>query len=214
VNSPELCRALRVGARAAAAIFTAAVGSGNVEIDLGEAKGRMPATGPTDATHPGNWRIGWWLAQITGDRRAIDLLKAVPIDVLRKSSSRGDECQYLFVEALQAFEKRAADWSSKLRAAVDATDPATVKISDEEFVLNILVPEMQLLFRLSAGELAPFDEALLFALERHKKYWSKTSRKHDPDGYLALGPLALASLAHEAGMPMEVKSDYLPERLV
>lgn len=210
----EQCRALQLASQAAVAIFSLASGSGEVEIALGDARTRLAATGPTDATHVGNWRIGWWLAHIIRDRAAIDRLAAMPIDVLRRSSTRADECQYLFAEALQAFEKRAPDWAAKLQAALDATDPEQVKISDEDFVLNILVPEMQMLFRLALGEFAPFGTALEFALERHKKYWSKGNRKQDPDGYLALGPLAIAAVAFDARMPIDVESEYMPRDLL
>lgn len=191
-----LCSSMKTGSRSAGAMFAAA------------------GAGPTDTIHPGNWRTGWWMAQIVCDREAISQLAATPVDVLRRSSTRGDECQYLFVEALQAFEQRADDWSAKLRRAVDATDPARVDLSDEEFVLNILVPEMELLFRLANGEIEPFNETLHFALERHKKYWSRASRKRDPDGFLALGPIAIGGLARRAGMPIEVQSEYLPKHLV
>lgn len=210
LETSPLCDAMTTGARAASALFALATGNGNVQVDLGASPAHLPATGPTDATHPGNWRIGWWLAQIVCERGAIDRLAGTPVDVLRRSSTRGDECQYLFVEALQAFEKRADDWSARLRLAVDATDPQRVALSDEEFVLNILVPEMELLFRYATGEIAPFNETLLFALERHKKYWNKGDRKRDPDGYLALGPLAIAGMARKAGIPIEVQSEYLP----
>jgi hypothetical protein len=214
LDSDELPRALQIGAQAAAAIFALSIASGDVRFDLDGAPVTLPATGPTDATHVGNWRIGWWLAHVVRDRSAIDSLAATPLEVLRQSSSRGDECQYLFVDALQAFEKRAGNWSTRLRVALDATDPAAARISDEEFVLNVLVPEMQMLFRVATGEIEPFNEALRFALERHKKYWSKAPRKRDPDGYLALGPLAISKMARKAGMPIEVDSEYLPERLL
>lgn len=210
----ELCRALRIGAQAAAGIFALASTNGNVQFPLGDQSVNLQATGPTDATHPGNWRIGWWLAHIVDDRASIDRLAATPIDVLRRSSSRADECQYRFVEALQGYEKHSPDWSTKLQAALDATDPQTTKLSDEDFALNILVPEMQMLFRLALGEIEPFGSALDFAIERHKKYWSKTNRKTDPDGYLALGPLALASQAVQAGMPIDAESEYIPRALI
>jgi len=205
-----LCSALRTGARGAVALFALATGSGEMQVDLGASPLQLPATGPTDATHPGNWRIGWWMAQIVCDRHAIDRLGAIPMDVLRRSSSRADACQYLFVEALQAVEKRATDWGARLQLALDATDPQKVALSDEEFVLNILVPEMELLYRLATGDVASFNETLQFALDRHKKYWSKASRKRDPDGYIALGPLAIAGIARKAGIPIEVESEYLP----
>jgi len=209
-----LCRALRTGAQASAAIFGLGSNTGDVQFVLGDQHAKLAATGPTDATHVGNWRVGWWLAHILRDGAAVDQLADTPIAVMRRSSSRGDECQYLFIEALQGFEQRTPDWSTKLQAALDATDPRRATLSDEEFVLNILVPEMQMLFRLALGEIAPFGAALEFALERHKKYWSKGNRKRDPNGFLALGPLAIASLAVDAGMPIDIESEYAPRLLL
>jgi hypothetical protein len=209
-----LCVALRTGASAAGAIFALANGTGQVEVEIGQARVRLPATGPTDATSTGNWRIGWWLAHVVRDRRAIDQLGATPVDVLRRSSSRSDESQYLYVEALQAIETRSPDWGTRLQRALDATDPERYKLAAGEFVLDILVPEMELLFHLGTGDEAAFRETLQFALERHKKYWTRANRKQDPDGYLALGPLAIASMALQAGFGVEVDSDYLPRPLL
>jgi Immunity protein 49 len=206
-----LCAALKTGARAADSLFALASERGEVEVNLGTRRVRLQATGSTDVTHAGNWQVGWWIAHIVCDRPAIDVLRATPLEILRRSRTRGDECQYLFVDALQALESRTADWSKRLQQAVDATDPEKAPLSDEEFVLNILVPQMELLFRFVKGEIAPFNETLQFALERHKKYWSKASRKRDPDGFIALGPLAIAAKARKAGMPIEVESDYLPK---
>lgn len=158
--------------------------------------------------------MGWRLAQVTRDQPTIDVLLATPLDVLRRSTSRGDECLYLFVAALQALQQRADDWSSKLRIALDATDATKLQLSDEDFVLNVLVPEMELLLRLVIGDVAAFNAALHFALERHKKDWSRASRKRDPDGYVALGPLAIASIARRGGMPIQVSSDYVPPPLL
>ena len=210
----EVCRALRIGAQAAAAIFAIGSGTGDVDITVGGQRATHSATGPTGATHPGNWRIGWWLALIVDDRAAIETLAATPTAVLRASSSTADECQYLFIEALQGYLSGSASWGDSLQAAVDATDPETVVLADEEFVLNILVPEMQMFFRLALAEVEPFQTALEFAVERHKKYWAKASRKNDPDGLLALGPIALASSAFKTGAPIVTASDYVPRGLV
>lgn len=205
---------LHIGAQAAAAIFALASGDGEIEFSLDDRRLRLAATGPTDASHVGNWRIGWWLARIVGDVAAIDTLAATDVELMRRSSSRADECQYRFASALQAFEQRAPDWSDALQQALDATDPERMRLLDEPFVLNVLVPEMQVLFRLALGETAPFEEAFEFALQRHRKYWSKGERVDDPDGYLALGPLALGRLALAAGMPIDVDSDYVPRGLM
>jgi hypothetical protein len=210
----DICAALRIGAQTSAAIFALGSCTGEVRFAVNDRDSVLPATGPTDATHVGNWRIGWWLAHIVRDHVSVQRLASTPIDVLRRSSSRADECQYLFVEALQGFDKRDAGWATKLQAALDATDPEHIALSDEEFVLNILVPEMQMLFHFALGEVAEFAASQEFAAERHKKYWSKTNRKRDPDGFLALGPLALASMAFDAGMPIGIDSEYAPQHLI
>ncbi|MEU8784799.1 immunity 49 family protein [Streptomyces sp. NPDC048637] len=57
-----------------------------------------------------------------------------------------------------------------------------------------------------------FNQALAEALELHKAYWSREDRSDDIVGYLALGPLAMACLAYDAGIPIEVESEYLPIR--
>ncbi|MEU4504031.1 immunity 49 family protein [Streptomyces sp. NPDC024089] len=64
----------------------------------------------------------------------------------------------------------------------------------------------------AAGETA--NQALAEALELHKAYWSTPERSGDIAGFLALGPLAIACLAYDAGFPVEVESEYLPVRLL
>jgi hypothetical protein len=215
-ESPQLCAALRLGAQAAAALFAAAsAGSGVVEAPLGDGPpARLPATGATDSTDFANWRSGFFMAAVCRDRRSLDTLGQTPMDVLRGSSTKGDECMYLFAHALQGLWRREPDTAKRVQAALEATDPTRLSISPEEFVLNVTVPELELVFRFLLGEAAAFNEALSFALERHKKYWGKGDRKRDTLGWLALGPLAMASFAHDAGRPVEVESDYLPMRLV
>jgi len=209
-ESPAIGRALRIGAGASAAIFALATGSGEIDVPLGDdAPARLNATGPTAASHAANWRHGFYMALLAADDDAASTLTQVPIDVLRQSSTRGDDCVYLFVEALQAWHRRDAAVAERLHLAVQATEPARLTRSPEEFVLNVLVPEMELLHRLLDGAIAPFNETLGFAVERHRKYWTKGDRKRDPRGFLALGPSVFTAAARRAGMPIDIESDYL-----
>jgi hypothetical protein len=172
------------------------------------------ANGSSDISHAGNWRNGFFAAVIGRHRDSLDQLCATPSVVWRSSTTRGDECLNLFNEALQALGKRDPRASAPLLAALKATDPALLRISPEDFVLNIIVPEIQLVYRFIAGERQGFQEALDFAIERHSRYWSRAGRERDPLGYLAWGPIAIASLAADAGWVIETSSDYLPLRLV
>ncbi|MFY4723437.1 immunity 49 family protein [Streptomyces sp. LaBMicrA B280] len=56
---------------------------------------------------------------------------------------------------------------------------------------------------------------LVEALELHQQHWTADEeRAEDPEGRLALGPLAIACLAYDGGIPIEVESDYLPQHLL
>ncbi len=215
-SAAELRRYICDGAKAAAGIALASSQtSGEVKVDLGpDHLVPVKAAGPNDACHIAMWRTGFYMGVICGDLASVDVLCALPIDLLRQSSTKGDECLYLFADALQRFWRHDTDVSPRLTAAVEATDPKSLRISPEEFILNIMVPEMELFYRFLTGEVAPFNETLLFALQRHKKYWTKGDRKKDSDGYLALGPLAICVLASRTGIPIEVQSDYIPATLL
>ncbi|RFU37128.1 hypothetical protein DZF91_34485 [Actinomadura logoneensis] len=70
-------------------------------------------------------------------------------------------------------------------------------------------PEGAMLRAIAGGDAAAFNAALVTALEKHRE-----SAGRWPRDLIAWGPLALAALAHEAGLPVEVESGYLPVRLV
>ena len=124
------------------------------------------------------------------------------------------EYSHLFQEALRSFWRRADDAPERLLAALKATEPELLPEGAEEYVLAIVVPQMELLYRVMLQDAKGFNEALGKGLEAFKKYWSKKDRVDKPEGYLALGIAAVASFAHEAEMPIEVESDYVPMGLV
>ena len=95
-----------------------------------------------------------------------------------------------------------------------ATDPAQIKVGTVDAALNLEVLEIDLLWRLLENDGAAFNQALVKALEFHKKHWDKKKFKNVSRGFLALGPLALASIAYERGINIEVESDYIPEYIV
>ncbi|WP_157429995.1 immunity 49 family protein [Actinomadura oligospora] len=70
-------------------------------------------------------------------------------------------------------------------------------------------PEGAMLRAIAEGDAAAFNAALVTALEKHRELAGRR-----PRDLIAWGPLALAALAHEAGLPIEVESGYLPVRLI
>lgn len=215
-SAPDSLSALSLGAQTAAAIFAAAaIEVGEIEVKLGDGPPiRFQATGPTGTAHVVNWRLGFFVAAICRDRDSLDILSQTPIEVLRRSGSSGAECLYHFVAVLQNLWRRDRDMGELIQRALEATDPNRVEEESVDFVLNQIVPEIELVYRYMLQNPADFNESLVFALERHKKYWSKADRKRDPIGWFALGPLAIASFAQDADMRVEVESTYLPLALV
>ncbi|MFG2089431.1 Imm49 family immunity protein [Spirillospora sp. NPDC048824] len=68
--------------------------------------------------------------------------------------------------------------------------------------------EGRMLHAIAEGDAAAFGAALTAALERHRERAGRY-----PRDLIAWGPLAMAALAHETGLPIEVESGYLPRRL-
>jgi hypothetical protein len=69
-------------------------------------------------------------------------------------------------------------------------------------------PEGTMLRAIAERDAAAFDAALAEALQRHRERAGRY-----PRDLVAWGPVAMAALAHESGMPVDVASGYLPERL-
>jgi hypothetical protein len=214
-ESAEICRDLRLAAEAMAALFKGAMcKESEVAVRLGDEVTRVPCTNLVGFHHPGNWIDGYFFAVICREYKLLDLLCDVPINLLRSSRAKAEECLYLFVDALQSYWRQEPIAPERLMAALEATDPERVSEGSQDYVLNIMVPQMEMLLYLMDHAAPEFNKALKFALERHNAYFKKGKRPFDSDGYLALGPLALASAAFEAGLKIEIESDYIPKRLV
>lgn len=206
---------VRAGVEAAVAMFCLASASPGslVEVQLGEGPPvKLEATGPNDAADASNWCYGFYLAALLRSERALDYLCGVSSRILRASSTRSDECVYLYIEALQSLWQHKADAATRLKLALEATAPERLQVG-AAYVLNILVPELELVYYFALREPQRFNETLSRALKHHNKYWGQKKLRLEPAGFLALGPLAFAALAHDAGMPITIESDLLPSVL-
>jgi hypothetical protein len=214
-GSPQVCDAVRLGAEAMAALFAAATaGQGQVEVRLGGRTVSAPAAVDLSLVHPGNWQSGYFLAAIAREADLLEVLCRTPTELLRQSSSKADEYAYLYVDALRAFWRREEQAPALLLQALKATDPEQLQLASADYVLDLVVPQMEVLYRLMDADAAGFNKALEKALELHRGYWKKGDRKNDPEGYISFPLTGLASLAQDSGVPVRVESDYLPPALV
>lgn len=202
--------------QAGAGLFQAAGATeGTVAFRFDESIRERPATGPTRDSDAVNWLTAMWLAVICRERARVDLLANVPLDVLRASGQTHDEFVLAWVHTLQLFFRREDGVIDALLAAMNGTDPEAVRVFEVNSVLQVHYPPMELLYRLTQREDDKFNEALATALDLHKRYWTAThERARVPHGFVALAPLAIACLARDAGVAVEVESDYLPFHLL
>ncbi|MCF1596041.1 immunity 49 family protein [Streptomyces muensis] len=175
----------------------------------------IPSTGPASHANAGNWLTAFYLALVCREQRRLTELSDVPISLLRESGAVYDEYIYDWVDALQTYWKQGPSLGVKLVAAIKGTDPEVLRVADRSLMLRVLYPPLNLFYRLVRGDSERFNIELVKALEWHKEYWTaEGSRAAQVNGLVALGPLAMACLAHDGGVAIEVESGYIPKYLL
>jgi hypothetical protein len=219
-DSLKICPLLHATVQAATAHFLQSLSVGeHIQVTiLGDVVLTLPTTGSSSTTNAGKWLRGFFAALVRRDLEALHVLANIPLEILRNSSTKSEEYVYLYVDVLQALWRREKDLGTRLVNAIKATDPEKLEEKLERGVdhaLYIVVPALNLLLQFLQNDVTQFNQGLASALEDHKAFWSVIERRRrDPYGFIAWPLLAIASLAYEFEMPLEVESDYLPPRLL
>ncbi|WP_235458380.1 immunity 49 family protein [Streptomyces olivochromogenes] len=205
--------AMQVGSALFASV-TAPAGS-TVPCMIGHEVRSIPAVGVTHFADAGTWLEAFWLAVICRDQARMTQLCQVPIETLRASGAVFEEYIYHWVDVLQTYWLEQPDLGEKLVAAFEGTDPDRLRFIDREMMLKVLYPPINLFYRFIGQDPVKFNEALVQTLTLHKEYWTADSeREESGDGDIPLAALAITCLAYDAGRPVEVESEYLPEHLL
>ncbi|WGP10220.1 immunity 49 family protein [Streptomyces sp. SH5] len=174
----------------------------------------LRTTGPQSYTHAGTWLTAFYLSMVCREKNRLTELCQVPVSLLRESGASHDEFLYDWVETLQAYWLGEPDLGAKLVAAIDGADPQSDRINDSQMAANLLYPPMEMFHRLVRDDHGGFNRALADAIQWHKEYWSTEGNALQATGLVALPPLAVACLAYDMGVPVDVESDYLPIALL
>ncbi|MFD9863363.1 immunity 49 family protein [Streptomyces alboflavus] len=198
-----------------AAFAAAQAEDGTVQCRIMDKVRNLPGTGPQFYANAGNWLTTIWLVIICRERQRMDAMCQIPNELLRASGAHGDEYVYRWAEALQAYWLERPGLAEKLQSAIEASYPEVVTIAPRDLLQNVLYQPIHLFSFFLRKDHEGFNVALAEALELHKAYWTANSeRVRDFNGAVALGPLAIACLALDAGFPIEVESEYLPKALL
>jgi Immunity protein 49 len=234
-DTPDLWNFLRLSARAAAADGARqSPGAGPVTVDLGSGPMQVPRREPypSAGVEVGDLCQAYHAALATRDRHALDLLARCDMKRLMRSPAQlaQELISYPYALGLQTM-LRGSDADSKagtqlLIDAMKGCNDGRLDPRIADFAVFILSPAIELALRhLHTDALSvsrgwtPVDEVLRRALTQHRHYWRDVpsdgeAQNRKPESFIALGPLAFAALRHDAGLPVTVRSDYLPQSIV
>ncbi|RST14430.1 hypothetical protein E2C00_13450 [Streptomyces sp. WAC05374] len=191
------------------------VREGTVECRINRELRPLPAAGPSSMADAGAWLTAFWLAVVCREQERMTQLCEIPLDRLRSPDGRYDAYVHHWIDTLQTYWLRRPGLAEKLTATLRASDPALARNVPRDMLQGLLHPPINLFHHFVRKDEEGFSPALVEALTLHKAYWTLTEdRSTDIDGAIALGPLAIACLAYDGKLPVDVESEYLPEHLL
>jgi hypothetical protein len=160
--------------------------------------------------HGGRWQAGFWINVLGRQAEQLEWLCDTPLSIMLKSSTKGPRFGDDLTEVMRTFWLKQADLGAKIDIA-----RSTLSESKWDWFPQCGGHYLQLIISLYENA-ADFNKLLHEAVIAHKKYWNKNKedRKVDWNGFVAIELCALAAIAHDRGMKVEVESDYLPMPLV
>ncbi|MBO8190142.1 immunity 49 family protein [Streptomyces oryzae] len=199
-----------VAVQLGAALFT---GADPQECRLGEDHAwQIPATPADPPADARAWLDAFYVCVVCRQRERLDRLCQVPLEVLRQDESV-DEYVLHWIDTLQTYwaQRPMDDVAQKLITTMETSAPDTATSTPKDFVNRIDYQPVALFHRLITRDHDAFAEALGEALAHHGAYWGDSAA---PRAQVALGPLAMASLAYDYGFPVELKQPCLPTYLL
>lgn len=217
-NDPAIVTDLETCACTAAAAHLGALVPGNEPIDVPAPGGRIVklirATRPKQLMPPIQWRAGVLAAVVSRCNPALEALTKITPEQLR-TITVGSPPPWFETEAraLSALFRRAADATGLLRTAAVSVDSDKVDEQSKSWVLDIVVPELELGVCALAKQRDAFDAEFRRTLEQHHHYYATDGNGHF-HGQLAIAPLAIACFAHDLGVTTWITSDYAPRWII
>lgn len=192
------------------ALFT---GAGPQECRLGENfVRRLPATPAAPPADARAWLDAFYLAAVCRQTDRLTRLCQVPMDRLREDDAV-DAYVLHWIDTLRAYILRAPmnDVVDKLTATLQTSLPQELTHAPADYVDLVDHPPAALFHRILTRDPRAFIRALTEALAHHTAYWGSSPA---PRARIALGPLALACLAHDHGFPVPEDHRLLPANLL
>ncbi|WP_257137438.1 immunity 49 family protein [Streptomyces sp. st115] len=187
--------------------------AGTAEYRIGDRTVALPATGPSPQANGRAWLDAFWFALVCRERDRLSRLARVPLEDLRRADPSQDAYLFHWIDTLQTYWRGASldDIAQKLIATMETSDPKVATGTDPALLNQIDYQPAALFHRLITGNHEAFAQTLTEAVAHHDHYWTGSP---DPRSHAALGPLALACLAHDGDFPVDTALPRLPKHLI
>ncbi|MFF2851955.1 immunity 49 family protein [Streptomyces sp. NPDC058001] len=213
VDDPHVARvdawdAWATAVQLGSALFT---GAEPQEYHLGESfVQQLPAVAANPPADARAWLDAFYLAVVCRQQVRLDQLCQVPLEVLRQDDSV-DTYVLHWIDTLQTHWLQRPGIVEKLITTMETSDRGAVNQAPRDFVDLIDYQPIALFHRVVTRDHDAFSVALDEALGHHARFWGDSTA---PRARVALGVLAMASLAFDYGFPFSVEQPYLPRYLL
>ncbi|MFI7010939.1 immunity 49 family protein [Streptomyces sp. NPDC050145] len=183
-----------------------------VTLMLGDTEHTVPATGTEVRGDARAWLDAFYLTLVTRERDRTTRLCEVPLDTLRAAGPVDDYVLH-WIDTLQShwLRRPTDDVVTKLVTTMERSHPEASTRTPKDFLDLVDYQPVALFHRLLTQDHEAFGETLTAALGHHARYWGDSAA---PGARVALGPLALACLAHDMDFPLDMDRPYLPKYLL
>ncbi|MFH8470512.1 immunity 49 family protein [Streptomyces sp. NPDC017936] len=202
--------AMQIGS---ALFATTLVREGTVDCRIGDRVLALPATGPAPHATARAWLDAFCLALVCREAARLRTLAMVPTADLRRAGPDEDDYLFHWIDTLQGYfgDVPVDDVVPRLVATMETSHPQVATRTPADFLNLVDYQPVAVFHRVLTGQQDLFPGVLAEALAHHARYYDGSS---DPRRHVALGPLAMACLAHERGFPVDTASPHLPKHLV
>ncbi|MFF2732654.1 immunity 49 family protein [Streptomyces sp. NPDC058008] len=170
---------------------------------------RLPATPAVPPADARAWLDALYLSIVCRQEERIHRLCRVPLETLHQDDSV-DAYVLHWIDTLRTYFSGHGSMNEvveKLVATMETSGPGETSHAPVEFVNGIDYQPIALFHRLLARDPDTFASTLGEALTEHAAHWNGSAA---PRAHVALGPLAMASLAFDQGYPIAPAQPYLP----